>query len=98
MRKSLKSKRNPVRFDAAKSKIMELMKRQQFGEIDVYYYDEFADKINKPTYIILDNAPTHKSKQFQDKIKIWENKNLNLYFLPPYSPEFQLSNLLGLLD
>lgn len=48
--------------------------------------EEWLVKIQKPTVLILDNAPIHKAKIFQDKIQEWQTKNLFIFFLPPYSP------------
>lgn len=50
--------------------------------------NEFVLTINKKTIVILDNAPTHHSKAFQQKIEEWENLDLFIYSLPPYFPEF----------
>ena len=40
---------------------------------------------NTSKYLILDNAPVHKSP---DVIKLLEDHKINYLFLPPYSPEF----------
>lgn len=49
--------------------------------------DEFAQTITKQTIVIVDNAPVHHSQAFQAKIKQWQELDLYIYFLPPYSPE-----------
>jgi len=45
-------------------------------------FDDFAEQLPKDskTIVILDNAPTHKSNLFQDKIEEWEEQGLILYF------------------
>ncbi len=53
-------------------------------------FDEFSKTIQKKTIIILDNASTHTSDEFQEKISEWEEKGLFLKYLPPYSPELNL--------
>ena len=47
-----------------------------------------------PTVLVLDNASIHTAKIIQDKREEWENKNLYLYFLPAYSPELNLIEIL----
>lgn len=42
--------------------------------------------------IILDNASYHKKKDILEKIE-QEMPNIQLYFLPPYSPDFNLAEL-----
>jgi transposase len=48
--------------------------------------DDFVTKIEKPTVIILDNAPIHRAHKMLVKRKEWENKDLFIFFLPRYSP------------
>ena len=56
--------------------------------------DKFASHIVKRTVVILDNSPIHRSKKFGVKIKDWEKMDLLIYFLPPYSPELNLIEIL----
>ena len=60
------------------------------SDILVSVFDEFAKNIEKETWVILDNASFHTSGIVQDKIKDWEEKNLFLYYLPPYSPQLNM--------
>jgi transposase len=48
--------------------------------------DDFAQSLSKPTVVVLDNAPMHKSVLFQAKQAEWEAKGLSIFFLPKYSP------------
>ena len=64
------------------------------SEVIISYFDQFAQSITQKTWIVLDNAPTHKAKIFQERIAYWKSKNLNLYFLPAYSPELNLIEIL----
>jgi hypothetical protein len=57
------------------------------SEMLICIFDDFASKISKETIVILDNAPTHRSKLFSSKIENWSNLGLKLLFLPPYSPQ-----------
>lgn len=56
--------------------------------------DNFAKTLLKPTTVVIDNAPVHRSAAFQQMISEWESKNLYLWFLPPYCPELNLIELL----
>jgi transposase len=65
------------------------------SEITVALFDKFADRINgTPTIVILDNASMHTSKLFKSNIEKWEKKGLHLLYLPPYSPELNLIEIL----
>ena len=48
--------------------------------------NNWAETITKPTILVLDNAPIHKAKIFQEKMIQWQEKNLYIFFLPAYSP------------
>jgi hypothetical protein len=56
--------------------------------------DWFCQKITKKTIVIIDNAPTHTSEELQDCIEEWKKQGLILYFLPDYSPELNLIEIL----
>lgn len=43
---------------------------------------------------MLDNAPIHHSGIFKAKMKKWEEGGLFLYFIPKYSPELNLIEIL----
>jgi len=57
-------------------------------------FDVFSDTITKKTVVVIDNAPIHKSQAFEKKRAAWEAKGLFLYFLPKYSPELNLIEIL----
>lgn len=56
--------------------------------------DNFCRKLARPTTLVIDNAPIHGSAAFAAMIPKWEAKNLFLWFLPPYSPELNLIEIL----
>ena len=99
---------NPILLPASRGKsfsVVGLMNRKNdlFFEVHstsfnsekaIAFIDRFVLQIKKQTVIILDNAPIHKSKKFKKKIKEWEELDLRIYFLPPYSPELNLIEIL----
>ena len=57
------------------------------SDLIIACFDDFVKQLDgKKRVVILDNAPTHTSNKFQNKIKEWEKRGLSLYFIPPYSP------------
>jgi transposase len=50
--------------------------------LKTFIIDIFA---NTDKWLILDNAPVHKSKEVR---KLLEENNVNYLYLPPYSPEY----------
>jgi len=58
------------------------------------FLDEFSRKTTKKTVVILDNASIHRSKIFTEKTRDWESRGLVIYFIPPYSPELNLIEIL----
>lgn len=52
--------------------------------------DKFVESVAKPTVIVLDNASIHKSGAFTAKMKEWEQKNIFIFYLPPYSPHLNI--------
>lgn len=56
--------------------------------------DSFCKKIQQKTVVVLDNAPTHRSKPFMEKLKYWQEQDLYIFFLPAYSPELNKIEML----
>ena len=56
--------------------------------------DKFVQHIRKQTILVIDNAPVHRSKAFEAKIKVWRELDLYVYFLPKYSPELNKIEIL----
>lgn len=58
-------------------------------------FNDFIKKTTKKTVIILDNAPIHKSKLFMSCLPKWEEESdTYLFFLPTYSPELNIIEIL----
>ncbi len=60
------------------------------SEIVIKFLDNYVQKIDKLTVVVLDNAPIHTSKAFQKKIAQWSQKKLEIFWLPTYSPQLNL--------
>ena len=102
------TKHNPILLPAAKGKFLNVVglmnrKNDLFFEMDettfntdkiICFLDRFAAQIVKKTVVVLDNSPIHRSNKFKAKIKQWEEDDLLIYFLPPYSPELNLIEIL----
>lgn len=102
------TKENPILLPAAKGKFLNVVglmsrKNELFFEVNettfnsdklIQFMDKHVDQIVKETVVILYNSPIHKSKKFMTKIKEWEESDLLIYFLPPYSPELNLIEIL----
>ncbi len=152
VRKSLRSKRNQDKFDAATAEIKELIQQHEENQINLCYFDEsgftlepcvpyawqptgetieipsskskrlnvlgivnrdckfdsfvfeghintsvvvacideFFHQIKIPTTVIIDNASTHTSNEFNENLERWKKKGLTIYRIPPYSPELNI--------
>ena len=63
-------------------------------EIVTACFEEFAKTLTKKTVVILDNAPIHRSKYFEEKRKGWQQRGLYIQFIPPYCPQLNLIEVL----
>jgi transposase len=57
-------------------------------------FDDFSKQLTKPTVVVLDNASFHKSAKFKENIAKWANRGITLLYLPPYSPELNIIEIL----
>jgi transposase len=49
--------------------------------------------VDKPTVLVLDNAPTHRATNFLEKIHEWMERDLFIFFLPKYSPHLNKAEI-----
>lgn len=54
----------------------------------------FSQRISKPTIVLLDNASVHTSEEFEDEREEFKRKGIILKYLPAYSPELNLIEIL----
>jgi len=53
--------------------------------------DDFCRYVKKPTVLVLDNAPTHRSEKFIAQMEKWMERDLYIFFLPKYSPHLNIA-------
>lgn len=54
----------------------------------------FSNEITKPTIVAIDNASIHTSEEFEDEIDELRRKGIIVKYLPAYSPELNLIEIL----
>lgn len=64
------------------------------AQIVIACFERLSRLISKPTLVIFDGAPTHKSGDFQSRLEGWAERGLYVYPLPAYSPELNLIEIL----
>ena len=57
-------------------------------------FDQFCKVMQGPTVVVMDNASIHTSEDFDDRIPYWKKQGLIIKYLPPYSPELNLIEIL----
>lgn len=57
-------------------------------------FDIFAETIERETVVVIDNAPAHRSQEFDEKIEQWEELGLKIYYLPTYCPSLNKIEML----
>ncbi len=58
------------------------------------FLDEFSKTLTKKTVIVMDQAPIHTSDAILEKQDEWKEKNLEIFWLPAYSPHLNLIEIL----
>jgi len=57
-------------------------------------FDAFCHTITQKTVVVVDNASIHRSEAFEDRMPYWKKHGLIIKYLPPYSPELNLIEIL----
>jgi transposase len=56
--------------------------------------DQFSQQLTQRAYVFVDNAPMHRAHDFIKEIPKWVKRGLIIKYLPPYSPELNLIEIL----
>lgn len=56
--------------------------------------DHFISTLQRPTILIIDNAPVHTSHEFRENIEQWKKQGLTIVPIAPYSPELTIIEIL----
>lgn len=64
------------------------------SEVVISCLDKFAETLTKKTFVVLDKASFHRSQKIAEKISEWPQKNLEIFWLPSYSPQLNLIEIL----
>lgn len=64
------------------------------ADIVVACLDEFSQHLIKDTVLILDNSSIHRNEKVEASLEKWKAQGLWLYYLPKYSPELNLIEML----
>lgn len=68
------------------------------GSIDSHVvtgcFDLFSQRLERSALVLIDNAPIHTSDEFEEEIERWQKEDLYVKFLPAYSPELNLIEIL----
>ena len=57
-------------------------------------FDQLSKQIEQRSYVLLDNAPMHRSIAFIAQIPKWVRRGLIVKYLPAYSPQLNLIEIL----
>lgn len=64
------------------------------GNFVVQCIENFIKTIDKPTVIVLDNAPIHRCQVVYERLEQWQEQDLYVFFLPKYSPHLNSIEIL----
>jgi transposase len=64
------------------------------SDVVVACIDTFFPEVEKPTFIVADQASIHTSNAVLDKIEEWKERGITIFELPSYSPELNLIEIL----
>ena len=64
------------------------------SDVVIACLDKFSEKIEIETVLVINNASIHTSNAFIDKQAEWKEKKLTIFFLPTYSPQLNIIEIL----
>ena len=64
------------------------------GAFIIEQLEAFCLTISKPTFLVVDNAPVHKTDRILRLLQQWQQRGLYLFYLPPYSLHLNIAETL----
>jgi transposase len=64
------------------------------GQFIFEQLEAFSQTLTKPTVLVLDNARIHKTDKILKHLEQWQQRNLYIFYLPPYSPHLNIAETL----
>jgi hypothetical protein len=71
-----------------------LMLAKLWQSVNGLFLMALIERVSKPLVVILDNASIHTAKKLKPYWDLLEEKGMQFYLLPPYSPELNRIELL----
>jgi len=60
------------------------------SDVVIACFDAFSSELIRKTVVSMDNSTFHTSEAIRGKIPEWQSKNLEIFYLPRYSPRLNL--------
>lgn len=64
------------------------------SQVIIACIDDFCTQIHKKSVIVMDQSSLHTSKEFTGKRAEWQEKHVEIFYLPTYSPELNIIEIL----
>lgn len=64
------------------------------GQFVLEYLERLSLTLEKQTFLVMDNASIHRSQRVRERLEVWKERGLYIFFLPPYSPHLNLAETL----
>lgn len=59
------------------------------GDKIIEFLDAFSLKVNKNTFVVLDNASVYRNSKIKELRRLWEYRGLYLFYLSPIFSTFE---------
>ncbi len=83
---ALLSRTNECRFETTENYIS--------AEFIVEQLDRFSFERRRLTVIVLDNASIHTAGIIKERLRVWQERGLFVFYLPRYSPHLNIAEVL----
>lgn len=57
-------------------------------------FEQLSFDLQKPTVVVLDNAPVHTARIIKQRLLVWQQRGLFLFYLPRYAPHLNIVEIL----
>jgi len=70
--------------------VIETTTQTMTGQFLFEQFERFSVGLKKLTVVVLDNAAVHRARIIKERLGVWQQRGLFLFYLPRYSPHLNI--------
>jgi transposase len=70
--------------------VVKMTRESITAQIIFEQFERLSFELKRLTVVVIDNAPVHRARVIKERIEVWQQRGLYLFYLPRYSPHLNI--------